>query len=421
MKSYTRSHLTDHGLLSEFTTRLSLVRDTTAELLADLAEMEERRLYVRAAYTSMHLYCVHEFHMSEETAFKRMRAARAARKFPVLYPALADGRLHLTAVVLLAPHLTPETVGELLDAASHKTKAEIELLLAERFPRPDVPTKVRAIVPADETGLELSPGTVVPSSRPKPPARREPVPELSKSAPLSAERFEWHLTVSKSVQEKLRHAQELLGHAVPSGNLPVVLERALDALVEKLERQKFAKTARPRPQKGPVKGRHVPAAVKRAVLERDSGQCTFVSEQGKRCESRTRLEWDHVEPVARGGQATPDNLRLRCRAHNQYAAERTFGHEFMRAKREQSRASAARAKARARADAEARAREEAASERDVIPWLRELGYNAARARKGADACAHIPEAPLEERLKVALRALAPHCVRWTPQAASAPA
>jgi 5-methylcytosine-specific restriction endonuclease McrA len=372
----------------------------------------------------MHQYCVREKHMSEHTADKRIRVARIARQFPAIFPALADGRLRLSAVLLLAPHLTAGTADELLAAAARRTNAEIELLLAHRFPRPDVPTLAQPLS-VQETCEELAVRRVVPSDGPDVPLEMEPLSgpaaPRARVVPLSPGRFALQFTVDQATHDKLRYAQALLGHALPSGEVAKVFERALDALVNQLEKQKFAKCARSRPQRGTPKGRHIPAAVRRMVWERDGGQCTFVSELGKRCESRTRLEWDHVEPVARGGQATPDNLRLRCRAHNQYAAERTFGHEFMRAKREQSRASAARAKARARADADARAREEAASERDVIPWLRELGYNAARARKGADACAHIPEAPLEERLKVALRALAPHCVRWTPQAASAPA
>jgi len=116
-----------------------------------------------------------------------------------------------------------------------------------------------------------------------------------------------------------------------------VLERALDALVEKLERRKFAKAARSRPGKASKNPRHIPADVRRAVWERDEGQCTFVSDKGKRCEARTRLEFDHIDPVARGGRSSKDGLRLRCRAHNQYEAECTFGAGFMREKRESAR------------------------------------------------------------------------------------
>ena len=83
--------------------------------------------------------------MSEEAACKRIRAARAAREFPALFPALAEGRLHLGGVVLLAPYVSEETAGELLAVATHKSKAQIERLLAERFPRRDVAIRVRAM------------------------------------------------------------------------------------------------------------------------------------------------------------------------------------------------------------------------------------------------------------------------------------
>jgi 5-methylcytosine-specific restriction endonuclease McrA len=80
--------------------------------------------------------------------------------------------------------------------------------------------------------------------------------------------------------------------------------------------------------------------VKRAVWQRDGGRCTFVGTNGHRCETRRGLEFDHAEPLARGGQATIANLRLRCRAHNQYEAEREFGSDFMRRKREMRREAA---------------------------------------------------------------------------------
>ncbi|HEY6195014.1 MAG TPA: hypothetical protein VI504_08235 [Candidatus Eisenbacteria bacterium] len=139
---------------------------------------------------------------------------------------------------------------------------------------------------------------------------------------------------------------------MPSGDLATVLKNAALAYVQLLERQEFAKCRRPRPQRGTAKGRHIPAEVKRKVRERDDGQCTFVSENGKRCEARKRLEFDHIEAVARGGVATLSNIRLRCRAHNQYTAECTFGAGFMQGKREGARRLAAETKARKQVHAE---------------------------------------------------------------------
>jgi hypothetical protein len=135
-------------------------------------------------------------------------------------------------------------------------------------------------------------------------------------------RFALQVTIATSTRDKLRHAQELLSHSVPSGDLAVVLDRALDALIAQLEKRKFAATSKPRPCKGSTNPRYIPANVKRAVHERDGGRCTFVSDSGKRCDSRARLEYDHIDEVARG-LPTVDGVRLRCRAHNQYTAEQT--------------------------------------------------------------------------------------------------
>ena len=100
----------------------------------------------------MYRYCVGRLKMSEDVARKRIQAARAARQFPAIFAAVADGRLHLTAVVKLAPHFTPESAAELLAAAANKTRGEIECLLAERFPRPDAPALVRPIESAGAVG-----------------------------------------------------------------------------------------------------------------------------------------------------------------------------------------------------------------------------------------------------------------------------
>src|SRR5436309_15569420 len=120
---YARSHLSDRSLLDSLASRLCQQRAISAELLADLAEVDARRLYLPAGYPSMFLYCVSELHLSEDAAYKRIQAARAARQFPILFDAVAEGRLHLTAVGLLAPYLTLENVGELLKAAEQQTKS----------------------------------------------------------------------------------------------------------------------------------------------------------------------------------------------------------------------------------------------------------------------------------------------------------
>jgi len=153
--------------------------------------------------------------------------------------------------------------------------------------------------------------------------------------PLSAQSFALQVTIDREIREDLHYAQSLLGHQVRAGDMTEVLRLVLKAAIPQLEKRKFAATAKPRkggkhPSGNP---RHVPAHVRRAVWHRDGGQCTYVSENGHRCPATEPLEFDHVLEVARGGEASVDGVRLLCRAHNQHAAERTFGTEFMRHKR----------------------------------------------------------------------------------------
>src|SRR5213078_2470163 len=140
------------------------------------------------------------------------------------------------------------------------------------------------------------------------------------------------------LKEKLERAKNLLSHQAPHASEEEVLERALDALVTQLEKRRYGATEKPRQTSRESKSpRHIPARVRRAVHERDQDRCTFVAPNGRRCEARGGLEFDHIEPVARGGQSTASNLRLRCRAHNQYAAEQAYGAEFMKGKIDQAR------------------------------------------------------------------------------------
>ena len=153
--------------------------------------------------------------------------------------------------------------------------------------------------------------------------------------PLAPQRFALQVTIDEETHDALRYAQDLLSHEQPAGDIAAVLKMALKALIPQVERRRFAATDHPRPGHRPSgeNPRFIPAHVQREVWKRDGGQCTFVSEDGHRCEARKFIQFDHVLEVARGGEASVHDIRLLCRAHNQHAAERTFGAEFMRHKR----------------------------------------------------------------------------------------
>ena len=141
--------------------------------------------------------------------------------------------------------------------------------------------------------------------------------------PIAPERYKVQFTVSRETYEKLRHAQDLLRHAVPNGDPGIIFERALTLLVADLERTRIAKTAHPRAAREANRdSRHIPAAVKRIVWQRDDGRCAFKGSRG-RCTETGFLEYHHVVPFAEGGETSLSNLELR--AHNQYEADLWFG------------------------------------------------------------------------------------------------
>ncbi len=346
MNSYSFVRLADHVLARELDADIAQNRRNTSVTLAKLAEFDARRLSLPAAYSSTFRYCVEQLRVEPDVAYRWIRVARAGYRHPGIFPALADGRLTQTAVILLAPHLNSHTATDLLTAAVNKSKSQIELLLAARFPQPDVPTQIRPIpapviaaVPGQEvaipTPLQLAPALVVPEPAQAPIALLEPVAPRARVAPLSPGRNALQVTIDDETVELLEKVKALLGHTIPNGDVAEVLKRALEVLVHQLERQKFAAVERPRPARSSSSNtRHIPAAVRRAVWKRDGARCAFVSTAGQRCEERTRLEFDHANPAARGGESGEANIRLCCRAHNQYEAERVYGARFMQRKRE---------------------------------------------------------------------------------------
>jgi 5-methylcytosine-specific restriction endonuclease McrA len=360
MDAFETSHLSHRALLLDLRTSKGSESRSTAVVLSRVGEVDARQLYRQEGYPSMYEFLVRDLHYSEGAAYKRLYAARAARKFPLLYQAVAEGKLHLSAVVMLARHLTEANVGDLVHAATHKTRAEIEQLIAERFPRRDLPERLQVIAPPPDWLAELSPGKAdaTPPQCPTPPA--EPSPENvkvtaslpcpmaavqlspgkvapsappSKMTPLAPQRYGFQFTGDQETRELYEEVRALLSHQVPTGEMALVFKRALQLAKTELQGRKYAVTEQPRRSRGSKSARHIPADVRREVHERDEDRCTFVSETGKRCESRRMMEFEHDVPRACGGRSTPENLRLLCRAHNQLMAEREFGAEFMERKR----------------------------------------------------------------------------------------
>jgi hypothetical protein len=296
--------LPDDELVGRLAALARSEREATGALLAHLVEMGRREIHLRLGYGSLYAYCREVLRLSEHDAYERVSGARAVARFPAILELLREGAVTLTAVRLLAPHLTPENHREILESARGKRRAEVEQMVARLAPWPEAPDFVRRL-----PGPGLAPG--VPTF-PAPPVSPTP-------GAIAPDRYRIQLTVDGDTVEKLRLARDMLRHALPLGDGPALLDRALSALLAELARKKFAAAQAPRAPRGSdPDSRHIPAEVRRAVWLRDVGRCAFVGASGRRCEERGFLEFHHVTPFAAGGKATVENIELRCRRHNQY-------------------------------------------------------------------------------------------------------
>ena len=262
---------------------------------------------------------------------------------------VADGSVTLTTVAMLRPHLADANHESLLGAARHKTKREVELLIATLAPRPDAKALIRRLptqreaqaVVADRAGLvdgstaSSSEALVAPAADATSKAcavhlAAPPPAPISRVSPLASDRYLLRVTLSASGHANLRRAQELMAHRAPNGDPSVIIAKALSLLVAELERTKVASVRRPRAQREAPSpsssgSRHIPAIIRRRVWARDEGRCAFVGSCG-RCTETSRLEFHHLIPFARGGATTLGNIALRCRSHNAYESELAFGH-----------------------------------------------------------------------------------------------
>jgi len=328
------ARISDERLLVEVRRASADERHATAQLIALLAELDVRRLYLGEGCSSLFTYCRHVLHLSEHAAYGRIEAARASRSYPIILELLAEGALTLTAVGLLRQHLTPENHREVLEAAAHKSKREVEELSARLRPQPAVPTSVRKTPSPKqpvagtlmEVGVKSDPArTSVPpttlAARALPASASRP----SNVSPLAPDRYRIQFTVSAATHAKLRQVQDLMRHSLPNGDAAEIFDRALTMMLEHLRRAKLGTTDRPRLREtSPSRSRHIPAAVRREVWARDGGRCAFVGKHG-RCTETGFLEFHHVEPYAAGGEATVENIQIRCKRHNSHEAELFFG------------------------------------------------------------------------------------------------
>ncbi len=322
-----------------------------ADFLVALADFDRERRWIEIGHSSLFYFLHRELGLSKGAAFYRKTAAELIQRYPEVVEPLREGKLCITSVVELAKVITTENRGEVLPRFFHASKREakaiaVELRPAVAAPHRDVVTAMPlaaastavtrvevatrhatpvALVQPDELRAE------VPASPPCPPPPAPlPAARPDEVEPLTGDLRRFHTTVSKRFLAKLAAARDALSHSHPGAGTEAVLELALDLLLAANDKKRgLVKKPRPSPARPSASPRHIPAEVKRAVWTRDGGCCRWPLASGGVCGSTTRLELDHVVPLARGGTSTVGNLRVLCEFHNQLAARQVFGEPWM--------------------------------------------------------------------------------------------
>ena len=351
---------TDGTVLKELDNAVRQERECTGTVLRWLIQFERRRLLGRVAYDSLYAYCTGHLGYSLDEAHKRIRAARAAAKRPEIIDLIESRKTDLSRVVTVCPHLDSGDADALLRRACTMSQRDLESFVAGLAPKTAGKDVVRPLRQPDPALQPLQSPQSAPAPTP-PFSGSNPAAEESASAP----RLAAQATTAPSAREAVAPAsslglippfdrvqpitqklsrisftadQELVNNLDRAcailrcrrGNVGPVFGRALKLLLQEIDpalrfaRSRTARSSRP----SMPHSRHIPLHVRRSVWKRDGGQCTFRDASGKRCEARTELQFDHIEPWGAGGPSNDsENIRLLCRNHNLAQARRCYGDE----------------------------------------------------------------------------------------------
>ncbi len=313
-KSLSPKALSNEALLAKTKELVIEERKLTTSILWHMNEIQTRRLYAEKGYRSLFEYAVKELSYSEAAAGRRIAAMRLLVEVPEIEPALQKGDVSLSTLSTVQSFIQRKE-----EPVSKQEKKELVFALQGKSRRE-----------CEKHLVALDPDAATPQERER---------------VVSPTQTEIRFIADDALMEKLQSIRELDGHVQSNPSYLELFHRMADLTLKKLDPLSSKKPAHKRaandeapkptppeerseensqnpretsPATGHSNPRQIPAELKREVWRRDQGQCTYVSQDGKRCDSRFALEIDHKTPIAHGGRSTLANLQLLCRNHHRY-------------------------------------------------------------------------------------------------------
>ncbi len=335
--------LSDKVLVEKLVRLTKEENEVTANIVLHLVELDRRRLYRDLGYTSLFAYAVSGLGYSETAAKRRITAARCVSEFPEVHLKLLSKELSLTVISIIAPVLTNKNKEAILAQIMGKSRAEVEWIAGHFRPRGVgfdriVPIVVQKVAEENSVTEEIN--------NPEKylgPQRTQVEISGNKSTQLVLEEcYRFEFSGSKTFKEKLDSVKSLASGRLKSGaTLEEVLELLMDDYLERHSPEKREERREARKKKlaskkvlrAKLAKKHrrvsVSRPIKDKVIVRDGFRCTFVSQDGVKCNATKGLHLDHITPRGRGGSNSFQNLRVLCGAHNRLVAEQVYGKEFM--------------------------------------------------------------------------------------------
>ncbi len=288
MKHDSWQELDDEQILQAMQTSVAVEQASLGDFLKGLLQVEERGLHFLLGYPNLFEFCHHEFGLSEGSIYRRLQVARKIRAFPELGEAIANGQLNLTLASLLCPHLGTLPWQELLTLVQGKSKREAQKLLIDAF------------------GTELTGEG-----------------KTSDVRYTGRQSYSYRLKIPAALHHKLERVKEVLSHQVPDGEWENILDRMVEAYLDKHDPQRQQTPTIDFWSSYQSRNRYIPRGLKQKLLAAADFRCQFVSPEGNRCQQTRYLDVDHIHPIAMGGLTEWSNLQILCRAHNAWKGTQT--------------------------------------------------------------------------------------------------
>ncbi len=270
-------------------------QEATLVTLNHLAEVERRRLHSKLGFASLFDYVVNALRFSEPAASQRIQAMRLMKSVPLAREMIESGTLKLSQAASLQKFIKQEE--KISPVSQEKKEALLQRISGQSF------RKAQALLMAQSS---------------------QPEKHQESQRPIGANRTELKFTIDEQTREQLERIRELKGNL----SLEELFTQAVNSYLKQIEPKKPSTQAErfPKTSESESFSRYIPKPLLHQLLVRSQGRCEFVSPiTKKRCESRYRLQIDHIQPLALGGTTTDNNLRHLCPSHHAYETVRVFG------------------------------------------------------------------------------------------------